>query len=948
MNPKPYTVHMYHHTHWDREWWGTLQRFRYRLVHTIDRILDTIENTPEFTCFVLDGQTIVLKDYLEVRPQQQERLKKHIQSGKLFVGPWHILPDEFLVSGEATIRNLWLGERTVRQMGIPKSKVGYLPDQFGHIAQMPQILRGFDIDSAVVWRGFGAPPLGHEDGTGDQGKDYYLFPKARNKDVFPERMQNEFWWQAMDGTRVLGVFLPLEYYRSHFKEDPQNPEWTHDQTVGRSLRTLNHLKAYAATDFILEPMGGDHLNVDPRLPRLLNTLNEKIASEGFVYQQSSLDAFVEMVKTQQDRISVVWKGEGRAFGRKAHLLPGVFSARMHLKQMNARTQTELERYAEPLQAIQTVLGGSPEGDFLWLAWEKLIQNHPHDSICGCSIDQVHREMLPRFEEALQIAQLLKEDGLQMLANRVDVPLAEPEDQVFVVFNPLGFQRTDQVVLTLNPYLEVRPEDWMLLDEHGTEQVFQVRPVKTPYEKTEAFSWLGVQNPAQHDMDEVTEAYFIARDLPPVGYRTYLLRKRTVPKPSHRIRPYTILGNVALHKGDEPITDLSVGPCTLQNRFLRVTIEATDGTLTLEDLETGLVYQGLNHFLDGGDNGDTYNHSWPLGDLEFSTRGLKPHIQVLDAGAASSTLRVTWKWTLPLSLSEDRQSRSAEYTELTLHSDITLHASVKRVDIRTHFVNPLKDHRLRAVFPLGRKVQTSSAESAFCVIDRPTRLPEDQRGSGEPAVHEHPQMAFVSVSDGEKGLSILNRGLPEFSADEDGNIHLTLLRAVGYLSREDLLTRVGGAGPTSSTPDAQMLGPCVAEYSIYPHKGTWEEGHTVNVAHAYNAPLVAGTRTSQFVPLRNHHPVPQATLPPSGSFLEVEGDALLTAFKPAEDHPGWIVRFANQSHHPQTLRLKPLVDVKTASLVNLLEQKQHPLTLQDGQVHVSLQPWQIVTVLLEVL
>ncbi|MFD1733194.1 hypothetical protein ACFSC4_21810 [Deinococcus malanensis] len=154
--PRPVTVHVYHHTHWDREWWSTRERFRFRLVHTVDAILDALAAGPDLASFVLDGQTLVLKDYLQVRPGRRDELIRQIRDGRLFVGPWHILPDEFLVSGEATLRNLWLGERTARDLGVEVSRVGYLPDQFGHIAQMPQLLRGFGIDSAVVWRGSAA------------------------------------------------------------------------------------------------------------------------------------------------------------------------------------------------------------------------------------------------------------------------------------------------------------------------------------------------------------------------------------------------------------------------------------------------------------------------------------------------------------------------------------------------------------------------------------------------------------------------------------------------------------------------------------------------------------------------------------------------------------------------------------------------------------------------
>ena len=196
----------------------------------------------------------------------------------------------------------------------------------------------------------------------------------------------------------------------------------------------------------------------------------------------------------------------------------------------------------------------------------------------------------------------------------------------------------------------------------------------------------------------------------------------------------------------------------------------------------------------------------------------PRLTWLELGPARATLRVSRQWALPAGLRPDRQSRSAEHVLFTLHSDLTLVAGARRLDIRTHGDNLARDHRLRALFPLGRPVAFSSAETQFAVVDRPTALPDNQRGSSEPAVHEHPQMTFVSVSDGERGLTIANRGLPEFSAGEDGTLRLTLLRCVGYLSREDLLTRVGGAGPTIPTPDAQMLGAFEAHYSVFPHAG----------------------------------------------------------------------------------------------------------------------------------
>lgn len=937
-------VHLYHHTHWDREWWSTFQRFRFRLVHTIDRLLEVLQADPGFGPFVLDGQTIVLKDYLEARPERREELVGFIRAGRIHVGPWHVLPDEFLVSAEAHVRNLLLGERVARELGVELSRVGYLPDQFGHVGQMPQILRGFGIESAVVWRGFGAPPLGGEEGDAEAGVNFYDFPRARNKAVFPERMQSEFWWEAPDGSRVLGIYLPLEYYRSHYKVFPSDPERTHDQTVGRARRTVDYLERYAATDFILEPMGGDHLPVDERLPGLLEAINAQV--EGFEYRMSSLEAFVADVKTQLGRVGVVWRGEGRAFGRKAHLLPGVFSARMHLKQKNRDAQAALERYAEPLQALNWLLGGCYEHNYLWLGWEKLIQNHPHDSICGCSTDQVHREMIPRFDEAQQIADLLAYSAQEEIAARVDYGPLPERAQPFTVFNPLSWTRTDAVRLLLNAHLRVEPQTWALKDAQGNELPFQARTVVHPLEKAEAFGWLGVPSQPPHRTDEFTEVSFVAREVPGLGYRAYRLEPRAEPVSHFRLRPYTLSETVARDKGNWETTDLAMGIGRMENAYLEVTVSPKDGSLTLRDKETGHVYEGLGVFEDGGDAGDTYNYSFPIGDQVLSTRDVPPRLSWVELGSSRSTLRVTWPWSLPAGLSEDRNSRSPDYVPFELHSDVTLHAGVKRVDVRTHFTNTARDHRLRALFPLGRAVKVSSAEGHFHVVERPVGLPEGERGSGEPAVHEHPQQTFVSVSDGTRGLTVANRGLPEFSVSERGEVALTLLRAVGWLSREDFLSRVGGAGPTAATPEAQMLGPVVAEYSLIPHAGTWAEARSYRAAHDFNAPLSAVPAISQVVPLRNRHLPLTNELPPAGQFVALEGDLLLSALKKAERSEHLILRFVNLSARPAEARLHFHLPMLRAFRANLREELGEELRLEEGTLRLEAGPWEVLTLALE--
>ncbi len=899
-------------------------------MQTVDRLLETLDHDPALRCFVLDGQNIILEDYLEVRPENRERLTGLINSGRIHVGPWYVLADSFLTSGEAAIRNLWMGERVARSLGVRSRPIGYLPDQFGHIGQMPQILRGFGIDSAVVWRGFGAPPPAARLGDRPLGEPggQLSYPRLYNDDGrFPSEMQSEFRWQAPDRTEVYGIYMALEYYRSHNTRYPDDPEREHSEAVERLRQYAEHMRPYAASGIILEPYGGDHLPVDPRLAETVAAVALDVDGEGIEYRLASLEEYLEMVRERLPRPEVTWRGEGRAYGRKAHLLPGVLSSRLHLKRLNRDTQSQLERYAEPLQAFNWIEGGRYEQEYLWLAWKHLLQNHPHDSICGCSIDQVHREMLPRFAQAQQVGELLALRAADELWMGREPEARGADEQPLVVFNPLNWTRTEAVSVRLWSRYGVNEREWLLRNPYGEEVPFQARPEASgKLQRVEHNDW--------------TEVSFVARDLPGLGWRRYILERRGRPVPT-RVRTYSVTGVVARDKGAKDGSGLRVGPGVLENEHLRVTVEPS-GTLHVLDHATGLEYRGLNGLRDGGDEGDTYAYSAPVGDQLLTFEG-QAKLTLLEAGPARATLRVTREWALPSSLTEDRLGRSPDYVPVAIHSDVTLAAGARRIDIRTHFVNPACDHRLQATFPLGAPIVHSSAESVFEVVDRPAALPEGERGSAEPAVPEHPQQAFSSVSDGERGLTIANRGLPEFSASPDGVIALTLLRSVGWLSREDFLARVGGAGPQIGTPEAQMLGEVEARYSIVPHAGTWIEARSHMQAHAFNAEPLAVPLRMQGFPIQPPLPARSEPLADEGAFVEVIGDVVVTAVKRAEDGERLVIRLLNESPNEAPVRLRTRRPFQRALLLNLAEEEiGHLERYLDGWLDFALAPWRLVT------
>src|SRR5687767_3322804 len=412
-------THIVSHTHWDREWYLTFEQFRLRLVGLIDRLLDMMESEPDYEYFHLDGQTIVLEDYLELRPQNEPRLRQLIADGRILIGPWYDMPDEFLVSGESLVRNLALGHRIARRYGTPMP-VGYLPDLFGHVGQMPQNLRNFALDNAILWRGFG-------------GK------KA------------EYWWQAPDGSRVLMMHLPPEGYcnatRVHLKRDAM---------IDRATRAIASEKTRTATGEVLLMNGVDHVEPHPVIPELVRELAAALDAP---VRHSTLPAYVDAVRSAVhkgvDESLELVEGELRGGEEYANLLPGVFSARVYIKQANARVQTLLEKRAEPLATFACMLGARYPVEELAYAWKTLLQNHPHDSICGCSIDPVHEENMTRFARAEQVARAVVDEAAGVLAR--GVPAGPSGSLRLVAINTTGtpFRGVLEAAVDL-PYADAEP------------------------------------------------------------------------------------------------------------------------------------------------------------------------------------------------------------------------------------------------------------------------------------------------------------------------------------------------------------------------------------------------------------------------------------------------------------------------------------------------------------
>lgn len=381
------TVYIYSHTHWDREWYLSQNQFQYRLIRTVDEILDVLEADNSFNVFVLDGQTSVIEDYLELRPDGKERLRRLIAAEKLVIGPWFTMPDMFLPDGESLIRNLARGHADCMEFGAAYPNTGYVPDSFGHIEQLPQILRGVGIDNFVFSR----------------GRPVALSTAAGHK--------REFIWEAPDGSRVIGWPLAQGYTSGRFLPNPSEA----DALVARVREAIQAHAGSHLPDVVLIPHGIDHCWLQLDIPEILDALPKLMPDVTFHHGslEDALTAWKEQAPT--DDAMDVYRGQlrGRLWHRELH---GTLSSRIDNKLMNDLASAHIENLAEPLDAVAASFGKPPADVFLRKAWRLLFHNHAHDSICGCSQDRVHDDVNRRFREAIELGIDVADSALDYLNN----------------------------------------------------------------------------------------------------------------------------------------------------------------------------------------------------------------------------------------------------------------------------------------------------------------------------------------------------------------------------------------------------------------------------------------------------------------------------------------------------------------------------------------------------
>ncbi|HLG68764.1 MAG TPA: hypothetical protein VKV36_12960 [Acidimicrobiales bacterium] len=847
------------HTHWDREWYEPFQTFRMRLVEVLDGLLDILESDPSYTCFLLDGQMAAVDDYLEIRPDAAPRLRDLAVSGRLSIGPWYVLMDEFLVSGETIVRNLQMGLARAADFG-GAMPVGYLPDMFGHIAQMPQLLCSAGFEHAVVWRGV---------------------PAAITA--------NAFWWEAPDGSRVRAEYLPVGY---------SNAASLPDDAKALVRRIADHEQEVSTflLDGLLCMNGSDHAAPQGFLGRRVAEANA--AQEDFALSIVSLPEYLR--SAPHDGLAT-WRGELRS-GARANLLMGVTSNRVDVKRAAALAERALERRAEPYSAFFLDRDHRWPGRLLELAWRKMVHNSAHDSICACSVDQVVDAVQARFAEARQIADGVAARALRALA----VSMAEAGP---VVVNPSARQRSGVVELLAGAELAKREGVQVLSERSGLpgSMTIDAATARTVLELIQGprlgdDAWVhdvrvdedstGIDltvtiGPEERPGVPVAEA---KQDLyTRLGARPQALVRITLDQPpifrvAARVAEVPAFGWRLLAPGPLRFPASATGsdggdpgPVVLANGLVTVVVDPEDGTFSVEGIP------GFGRVVESGDLGDSYNYSPPAADTRVDTPSAVA-VTVVERGPVRATAEIvaTYRW--PDHVDGATQARVGEH-EVAVTTRVTLHADERTIRVATSFLNPCRDHRVRVHLPLPEPATVSVAGTAFASVTRGLTAEGRAEETGLPTF---PARDFVAAG----GLTVLLDAVREYelvdvrAAAEGPRAHtlaLTALRATGMLSRLGMAYRPLPAGPLTPAEGLQLVGrQVVLDYGL-------ELGDVDPYAAADDL----------FVPLEVAHAPGGGWRAPSGSALVVTGAEVSSVRRVAG---ALEVRVFNPTDRPSTVEI----------------------------------------------
>ncbi|WP_078378845.1 glycoside hydrolase family 38 N-terminal domain-containing protein [Sutcliffiella halmapala] len=844
-------VYVVPHSHWDREWYFTIEDSNVLLVENMDYLMDVLEKDEEYHGYVFDAQMSIVDEYLKIRPEQRERLQKLVAAKRIFVGPWYTQADTLLVNKESVIRNLLYGTRMAKEMGHSMN-VGYLPDIFGQNMYLPSMFADFGIDYSILQRG--------------------IYTDQLNGDL-------NFTWKSPDGKTVKANNIYFGYGPGKFLS---TDETYVEERLLPLLETLGDMNQ--RTNNVLLPAGGDQVLVRDHFPNTVKELNELDPTHEYVL--SDFEAFMQET----------WKKDGEAFenviegeliaSQKSRIHNTIRSQRYDLKKLNYEVENKILYILEPLAVLGKSFGLKYPQTWLDQMWKMLFDVHAHDSIGGCNSDDTNRDIIVRLEKVERIADGLINIIKKQMTRAISKQLGQ--DNVIVFFNTNvkaynGLLET--VVFTKEP-------SFSLSTKAGEELAYTIRS----QEYLSGGKQIVVTADGEKEVEVPgyyrTELNVNIKDLPAMGYATFIIVE---------------------NRGQALKLSSTSNERKVANEFFEVSYEG--GKLLLDNKGAMQRLENFLRFENVADAGDSYDFSPLKGDTPIFIEEMELLSVEKDSLVERMTVKSTVELPSNLASRtvNDTPESNQEKSKLEIYTTFELHQGEALVRVEHEIDNTCEDHRIRVLLATGiKQIEHSYADQAFSMIKRPVVNPylETWRENkfAEAPVPIYPLENFVAVSEKSTTFATVTKGIKEYEVlTETNELALTLFRSVGLLGKDNLLWRPGRASGINNkvvqTPDAQLKKKMTFEYAISLNGDALQANELFQLTDQYRSHYdtyqnqVLNTFEERLE--RFELPQPIEELPASTSLFSIEHEEIfVSTCKQAYEGSGVIVRFFNPTEKEQ--------------------------------------------------
>ena len=694
------------HTHWDRAWYWPFERFRAKLCNLFEVLFQTLEAEPDFE-FTLDGQVLLVKDYLEIYPEARAAIEREARAGRLKLGPTYCLSDVYCTGVEALIRNLQLGMEYARELGGLQKTV-YFADTFGIIPVLPTICAGFGVKTFIFMRG-------HPDEVPDPMSMRSL--EGQSKLSAESRF---FIWNGADGSQVRVIRLRDGY--ANACEIGAHPLPGETGTVSMETEAKRLVEAAEKQEKggqgepLLLLAGSDHQFPPSRLADVIREANK---TSRFHFRFANLDDVGAVLEAKPESELTHYSGEFHGRG-SASVLGGTISTRIYLKVRNAEVEQLLLNQAEPAAALVRLIRARDASEgILKSAWKTLLLTHPHDDICGCSVDAVHRtneiDMQHAFEAGDGVMRRMMAAAFRHFGGN-----APGDDRPsFALFNAQAGTAKGPVRVTMDyegqrTWGDIKlPDAYAIVDERGTAVPFLER----------SRGWSRVH-------PRMTTELELYPELPAATFKRFYIQVR---KSEAR---------------------LGAPGSTMDNEFLSVRMNP-NGTFSILEKETGVKYENLGFFSDAVDAGDEYDYSDLPGQEEECFLEETFRREAIHPCDGLKAMKVSGSVPVPAGLNHETRVRSEEKIRIPIEMELLLAPGSRQVEVRLSFTNTAEDHRLRWNLGLPRVFGKSIAGLKCAVVEREAGMAPPHEQKPPRIFPEHPGDEFVAIGHEEGGLAVFS-------------------------------------------------------------------------------------------------------------------------------------------------------------------------------------------------